>query len=137
MPSSTDLSVKEPTELTPRQRRTLKKFSTPINYSSYGNGSRKFSLGAAAQKFDLFDGVDPAIFARLKIEPVHPVKNVKSRRELVIKLIAAIKEDLEIIDRENKEMIIRGEGFWRWAGKVSSPCFPHPFEDLSSLNHFL
>lgn len=115
-----DLSVKLPNDLTPRQRRTLKKFSTPINHSSYGGGSKKYSSSAMhPEANDPFDGVDPDIFFRLGIEVVNPIKNSKARKDLIVKLIAAVREDLEIIYREDLETGMREEGFWRWAGKTA------------------
>lgn len=115
-----DLAVKAPTELTPRQRKTLKKYMPPINHSSYGGGSRKFSPHALLQEaVDPFDGVDPAIFFRLGVEIVNPAKNSKTRKDLVAKLVAAAKEDIDIITREDKETEMREAGFWRWAGKTA------------------
>jgi hypothetical protein len=113
-----DLSVKSPTNMTPRQRKTVKKFTSSINHASYGGGSRKFSP-LATVKTDPFDGLDPKIFFRLGIEVEYPVKNSKARKELVIKLVAAVKEDIEIIEREEEETLMREEGFWRWAGKTA------------------
>lgn len=115
-----DLAVRAPTGLTPRQRKTLKKYMPPINHSSYGGGSRKFSPHALLQDAtDPFNGVDPAIFFRLGVEIVNPVKNSKARKDLVAKLVAAVKEDIEIITREDKETEMREAGFWRWAGKTA------------------
>jgi hypothetical protein len=113
-----DLSVKSPTNMTPRQRKTVKKFTSSINHASYGSGSRKFSP-LATMKTDPFDGLDSKIFFRLGIEVEHPVKSSKARKELVIKLVAAVKEDIEIIEREEEETLMREEGFWRWAGKAA------------------
>lgn len=115
-----DLVVKLPDNLTPRQRRTLKKYSTPINHSSYGGGSKKYSPNALNPgAADPFDGVDPAVFFRLGIEVVNPVKNSKARKDLIVKLIAAIRDDLDVIYREDMETDMREEGFWRWAGKTA------------------
>lgn len=113
-----DLSVKSPTDMTPRQRKTIKKFTSSINHASYGGGSRKFST-LATTKTDPFDGLDSKIFFRLGIEVEYPVKNSKARKELVTKLVAAVKEDIEIIEREEEETLMREEGFWRWAGKAA------------------
>jgi len=41
----------------------------------------------------------------------------KSRRGAVKRLLEAVKNDLEICDREKIEKGIREEGFWRWAGR--------------------
>ncbi len=113
-----DLSVKSPTNMTPRQKKTVKKLTSSINHASYRGGSRKFSP-LAYLKIDRFDGLDPKIFFRLGIEVDCPVKNSKTRKELVIKLVAAIREDIEIIEREEEETLMREEGFWRWAGKAA------------------
>jgi hypothetical protein len=111
-------SVKSPMNMTPRQRKTVKKFTSSINHSSYGGGSRKFSP-TVSPKVDPFDGLDPKILFRLGVEVAHPLKNSKPRKDLVTKLIAAVKEDIEIIEREEQESAIREEGFWRWAGKTA------------------
>jgi hypothetical protein len=112
------LCVKSPMNMTPRQRKTVKKFTSSINHSSYGGGSRKFSP-KASPKADTFDGLDPKILFRLGVEVAHPFKNSKTRKELVTKLITAVKEDIEIIEREEEESKMREEGFWRWAGKTA------------------
>ncbi|KAH8792873.1 hypothetical protein F5882DRAFT_352490 [Hyaloscypha sp. PMI_1271] len=113
-----NLSVKSPENMTPRQRKTVKKFTSSINHSSYGGGSRKFS-SQTSPKTDPFDGLDPKIFFRLGVEVEYPLKNSKTRKELVTKLVAAVKEDIEIIEREEAESAMREEGFWRWAGKAA------------------
>lgn len=113
-----NLSVKSPMNMTPRQRKTIKKFTSSINHSSYGGGSRKFSPQASS-KADPFDDVDPKIFFRLGVEVEYPLKNSKTRKELIAKLIATVKEDIEIIKREEEESMMREEGFWRWAGKTA------------------
>jgi hypothetical protein len=113
-----NLSVKSPMNMTPRQRKTIKKFTSSINHSSYGGGSRKFSPQASS-KADPFDDVDPKIFFRLGVEIEYPLKNSRTRKELITKLVAAVKEDIEIIEREEEESMMREEGFWRWAGKTA------------------
>ncbi|KAE9371267.1 hypothetical protein N431DRAFT_545555 [Stipitochalara longipes BDJ] len=115
---SNDLSVKSPSDMTPRQRKTIKKFTSSINHASYGGGSRKFSP-LASPRTDAFDGMDPKIFFRLGVEVEYSLKNSKVRKELVAKLVAAVKEDMEIIEREDAETAMREEGFWRWAGKAA------------------
>ncbi|KAH7417931.1 hypothetical protein BKA64DRAFT_183248 [Cadophora sp. MPI-SDFR-AT-0126] len=105
-------------DLTPRQRKIVKRTSTPVKYASHGLGSRKYSTQSTAAMTDLYDGVDPDIFFRLGVEVVSPPKNSKTRKDLVAKLVAAVKEDIEIITREYKETEMRAEGFWRWAGKT-------------------
>jgi hypothetical protein len=115
---SDSLSVKAPYEMTPRQRKIIKTFNTPISHSSFGGGSRKYTPNRDRES-DLYDGVDPQIFFRLGIEVVNPRVNSKSRKELVARLVTAVKEDLEIIIREDAESAMREEGFWRWAGKTA------------------
>ncbi|KAK0112782.1 hypothetical protein ONS95_014515 [Cadophora gregata] len=104
-------------DMTPRQRKIVKRTSTPVKYASHGLGSRKYSTQFAAAATDAYDGVDPEIFFRLGIEVVSPPKNSRTRKDLVAKLVAAVKEDIEIITREDKETEMRAEGFWRWAGR--------------------
>jgi hypothetical protein len=132
IPSSIhDFAVKSPHKLTPRQRKILKKYSTPTNHSGHGGGSRKFSPHALIQEVvDEFDGVNPAIFFRLGVEIINPIKNSKARKDLVGKLIAAVKEDLEIITREDQEIEMRAEGFWRWAGKTAWHVIKETRENL-------
>jgi len=115
---SDSLSVKAPYEMTPRQRKIIKTFNTPISHSSFGGGSRKYTPNRARES-DLYDGLNSQIFFRLGIEVVHPKVNSKPRKELVGRLAAAVKEDLEIIIREDAESSMREEGFWRWAGKTA------------------
>lgn len=114
---SANLAVKPPLDMTPRQRKTMKKFYTPVQHSSFGGGSRKYSPRHPVS--DAYDGLDPAIFFRLGVEIETPIKNTKERKELVAKLIAAIKEDMDVITREENETEMRAEGFWRWAGKTA------------------
>ncbi|PVH83570.1 hypothetical protein DL98DRAFT_412795 [Cadophora sp. DSE1049] len=106
-------------DLTPRQRKIVKRTSTPVKYASHGLGSRKYSTQFTAATTDHYDGVDPDIFFRLGIEVVSPPKNSKTRKDLVAKLVAAVKEDIEIITREDRETEMRAEGFWRWAGRTA------------------
>ncbi|KAF8858302.1 hypothetical protein BDZ45DRAFT_802627 [Acephala macrosclerotiorum] len=113
--SMTDFSVKSPDAMTPRQRKAQKKFNSAINHSSYNGGSRKFR----SPKLDPFDGVDPDIFPRLGIEIASPANNSKERKDLANKLVAAVKEDIGIIEREDADTVMREEGFWRWAGKTA------------------
>lgn len=114
------LSVQPPTttnDLTPRQRKCVKKFSTPVKHTSYHGGSRKFSPNGGVN--DPFDGVDPQIFFRLGVEIASPVKNSVARKDLITKLVAAVKNDLSIIKQEDEETTMRQEGFVRWAGKTA------------------
>lgn len=113
--SMTDFSVKSPEAMTPRQRKTQKKFNSAINHSSFNGGSRRYG----SPKSDPFDGVDPDIFSRLGIEIVNPANTSKERKDLSTKLVAAVKEDIGIIEREDADTIMREEGFWRWAGKTA------------------
>ena len=124
-----DLSVKSPFDMTPRQRKTMKKFTSHINHASYGGGSRKFSP-LASPKTDPFDGLDPKIFFRLGVEVEYPLKNSKARKELIAKLVAAVKEDIETIEREDTETSMREEGFWRWAGKTAYHAILQTRQDL-------
>lgn len=124
-----NLGVKSPMHMTPRQRKTLKKLSTPINHSSYGGGSRKF-LPHDSPKTDPFDGLDPKIFFRLGVEVEYRLKNSKARKELVTKLVAAVKEDIEILEREEEESEMREEGFWRWAGRTAYLAIMQTRQDL-------
>ncbi|CAG8982529.1 hypothetical protein HYALB_00002311, partial [Hymenoscyphus albidus] len=110
--------VKTAYDMTPRQRKVAKFFTAPINYSSFGGGSRKYAPDSV-KKSDLYNGVDPQIFVRLGVEIVNPLVNSKARKELATKLVAAIKDDLDIIYREDQETEMRKEGFIRWAGKTA------------------
>lgn len=119
---TTSLSVKAPSgpgtsALTPRQRKCVKTFSTAVKIPSFRGGSRKFSHDGLSN--DPFNGIDPHIFFRLGIEVINPVKNSAARKDLVAKLVAAIKCDLAIITQEDEETELRREGFWRWAGKTA------------------
>jgi len=111
------LSVKDPFDMTPRQRKILKKYTNPIDHSSFRGGSRKFT--PQSSRTDPFNGVDPAIFFRLGVEVENPVKNSRPRKDLIVKLVAAVKEDIDIISREEEETKMREEGFWRWAGRAA------------------
>jgi len=110
------LCIKSPAELTPRQRRISKKFTNAINHSSFRGGSRKYT---PKPNSDLYDGVDPQIFFRLGIEVVNPPVSSVARKDLVSKLVEAVKADLAIITQEEEECVMREEGFWRWAGKAA------------------
>lgn len=123
------LSVKAPHDMTPRQRKINKKFNTPINHSSFRGGSRKYTPNRGMDS-DLYDGVDPQIFFRLNVEVVNPLVNSKVRKDLVAKLVAAVKEDLNVIFREDEETTMREEGFWRWAGKTAYEYIKKTREDF-------
>ncbi|TVY89740.1 hypothetical protein LAWI1_G002593 [Lachnellula willkommii] len=123
------LSVKAPHDMTPRQRKIIKKFNTPINHSSFGGGSRKYTPNRGIDS-DLYDGVDPQIFFRLNVEVVNPLVSSKARKDLVAKLVAAVKEDLNVIFREEEETALREEGFWRWAGKTAYDYIKKTREDF-------
>ncbi|TVY15609.1 hypothetical protein LARI1_G005419 [Lachnellula arida] len=123
------LSVKAPHDMTPRQRKVSKKFNTPINHSSFGGGSRKYTPNRGMDS-DLYDGVDPQIFFRLNVEVVNPLVSSKARKDLVAKLVAAVKEDLNVIFREEEETALREEGFWRWAGKTAYDYIKKTREDF-------
>jgi hypothetical protein len=115
------LSVKPtstPSGMTPRQRKCAKKFTAPVKHAGYRGGSRKFSPSGGLS-INPFNGVDPQIFFRLGVEIVNPIKNSKARKELVAKLVAAVKNDLSIIKQEDQETAMRQEGFLRWAGKAA------------------
>ncbi|TVY75744.1 hypothetical protein LSUE1_G005140 [Lachnellula suecica] len=122
-------SVKATDETTPRQRKIAKIFHTPINHSSFGGGSRKYTPNRGKDA-DLYDGVDSQIFFRLGIEVFHPRANSKTRKELVAKLVAAVREDLGIMIREEKESTMREAGFWRWAGKTAYDYISKTREDF-------
>ena len=111
-------SVKSPAMMTPRQRRVLKRFATPIGHQSLKGSSRKFSPHTTSSA-DPYEGVEPQIFFRLGVEINHPTRNPKARKDLVAKLVAAVREDLEIIKREEAESAMREAGFWRWAGRTA------------------
>jgi hypothetical protein len=112
------LSVKPPSLMTPLQRRVVKKFNNPIDHQSFRGGSRKYSPGGpASSTADPYEDVDPDILFRLGIEVFSPTKNSKARKGLIAKLLAAVKEDVNIIEREEQETAMREEGFWRWAGR--------------------
>ena len=40
-------------------------------------------------------------------------------KELVAKLLAAVKADLTIIAHEDEKTAMRAGGFWRWAGRTA------------------
>ncbi|KAH6676691.1 hypothetical protein B0J14DRAFT_537397 [Halenospora varia] len=112
------LSLKSPNQITPRQRKVVKKYNNPIDYSSFGSGSRKYTP-RSIKGMDIYNGLDPQIFFRLGIEVLNPQRNSKVRKDLVLKLIDAVKEDIGVIEREDEESAMREEGFWRWAGKTA------------------
>ncbi|KAF4630265.1 hypothetical protein G7Y89_g7876 [Cudoniella acicularis] len=122
-----NLSARGANEMTPRQRKVVRTYNTPVNHSSFGGGSRKY---VPNKKSDIYDGVDQQIFFRLGIEVTNPPHNSKARKELVVKLVAAIKDDLDVIDREDRESAMREEGFWRWAGKSAYQKISQVREDI-------
>jgi hypothetical protein len=116
--NASSLSFKQPSLMTPRQRRVFKKFNAPNGHQIFRGGSRKYSpSGSASSSADPYEGVDPDILFRLGVEVINPLKNSKSRKDLITKLLAAVKEDVDIIEREEQETAMREEGFWRWAGR--------------------
>lgn len=121
------LSVKSVNDMTPRQRRNLKMFSTPLKHSSRG-GSRKFM--PEGPNADIFQGIDPEIFHRLGVEAIHPLFNSMARKDLVNKLVSAVKEDLDSTAQDEGEAIMRAEGFKRFAGKSAYELIIRRREDL-------
>jgi hypothetical protein len=113
--SVSDFAVRSPADMTPRQRKTQKKFNSAINHSSFSGGSRKFG----STKADPFDGLDPDIFSRLGIEIANPADHSKERRDLATKLVEAVKDDIDTIKREGEDTVMRETGFWRWAGRAT------------------
>ncbi|EHL01543.1 hypothetical protein M7I_2427 [Glarea lozoyensis 74030] len=101
-------------EMTPRQRRIH-----TYAWRKEGSQTRKYNPSILNKSNSIYCGVDPEIFVRLRIEVVNPAVNSKIRKELVAKLVAAIKEDLDIQTREDGESEMRKEGFYRWAGKTA------------------
>jgi hypothetical protein len=116
------LSVKAPYQMTPRQRKTFKKYSTPVKHANFRGGSRKYTPKA---HLDLLEGVDPEILVRLGVEISKPSSNTVAGRELISKLIAVIKLDLDTIAQEKEEAKLREEGFWRFAGKTVKANMEH------------
>ncbi len=105
-------------ELTPRQRKTVLKLTTSVKHSNKGGNTRKFSTQFITEMADPFNGLDPQIFFRLGVE-VDPPKSSRARKELITKLMVAVKEDIDIIEREDAETNRRAEGFRRWAGRAA------------------
>jgi len=116
LPRVEELTGRSLANMTPRQRKTVKKYSNTLTPTAYKNGSRKF---LSATSSDIYNMVDPQILFRLAVDVTNPANNTKARKDLSIKLVAAIKEDLDIVEREEEESALRREGFWRWAGKTT------------------
>ncbi|KAF7872813.1 uncharacterized protein EAF02_008884 [Botrytis sinoallii] len=108
---------KTPNFPTPKQQRAAKRptTATPSRQPKLRGHQQRFT-SEAAYKNDPYGGIDPEIFYRLRIDVKLP-SNLKPRKELIGKLIAAIQNDLHVIRREEEEAFIREEGFWRWAGR--------------------
>lgn len=108
---------KAPNYPTPKQQRAAKKLLTitPLKQSKIRGNQQKFTP-ETAYKNDPYGGIDPSIFYRLGID-INPLSNPKTRKELIGKLIVAVRNDLRVIQREEEEAVIREEGFWRWAGR--------------------
>ena len=121
------LSVKAPCEMTPRQRKTFKKYTTPAKHTWYGGGSRKYTPNAHQ---DIFEGIDPQILVRLGVDIDEPSSKTVARKDLVKKLIATIKLDLDAIAQEKEEATIREEGFWRFAGKTVRTYMERTRQDI-------
>ena len=112
------MTPKSVQEMTPRQRKNAKRISTPVKHSSHGGGSRRY-LCRRESASELYDGIDPEIFFRLGVAIVDPLKNSVARKDLVAKILAAVKDDLQIVAQENMEAEMREIGFRRWAGKTA------------------
>jgi hypothetical protein len=110
----TVLDGKKLDEMTPRQRKIY-----TYAWRKEGHQTRKYNPSILNKSNSIYFGVDPEIFVRLRIEVINPTINSKIRKELIAKLVAAIKEDLDIQAREDDECIMRKEGFYRWAGKTA------------------
>ncbi|KAJ8060476.1 hypothetical protein OCU04_010798 [Sclerotinia nivalis] len=107
---------KVPNYPTPKQQRAAKKLTTTHLRQSKLRGHQQKFTPEMAHKNDPYGGIDPAIMYRLGID-VNPLSNPKIRKELIWKLIVAVRNDLQVIRREEEEAVIREEGFWRWAGR--------------------
>jgi len=75
---------------------------------------QKYISSVKCKALAIYEGLDPAIFQRMGVATEG---GGKARREAVKRLLEAVKNDLEICDREKIEKGIREEGFWRWAGR--------------------
>jgi hypothetical protein len=113
--STTTLCAK-PAELNRRQRRLVKKVTTIMKTQQIRKGCRSFSPRKDVNH-DPYEGLDPQILSRLGVKVVNPPTNSTTRKELVCKLMAQIKEDLTVQAQEQAEAKMREDGFWRWAGK--------------------
>ncbi|TAQ87539.1 hypothetical protein B7494_g4128 [Chlorociboria aeruginascens] len=129
-PETPDSGMKVIKFLTPKELRSARKTRTltPARQSKLTIHSKRNTTNRAA-KANLVDTIDPQIFFRLGVEVVHPVANSKARKDLVEKLVVAIKNDLDIIAREEEETVIREEGFWRWAGRNAYHAIKRVRED--------
>lgn len=108
---------KVPNYPTPKQQKAARKLTTTTNLrQSKLRGHQQKFTPEMAHKNDPYGGIDPAIMYRLGID-VNPLSSPKTRKELIGKLIIAVKNDLQVIKREEEEAVIREEGFWRWAGR--------------------
>lgn len=104
--------VDSPMPNTARQRKEAKL----QDQGKRGGNSRKYISPTAKSREDIYNGVDPAILTRLRVE-VAPANNNRLRKGLVDKLMAAIKDDLGILKGEMESTVVREKGFWAWAGK--------------------
>lgn len=113
-------AVHPPRFLTPKQKNAQSAAKRAPNTTYFtqaklrGN-SKKYDPNSATRN-DPYWAVHPAVFHRLGIN-INPTTNSSERRHLVCALAAAIKNDLEVVAREQEEAAMREEGFWRWAGR--------------------
>ncbi|RDL30731.1 uncharacterized protein BP5553_10076 [Venustampulla echinocandica] len=111
---------------TPRQRKAAK-----LRLQAKRNGSsRKYVAPTTRSKVDIYDRVDPLILQRLGVEVAPSAIKYRTRKELVDKLIAAIKEDLEVLRKEEEEKVVRERGFWTWAGKPAYELMAETREEI-------
>lgn len=79
--------------------------------------SRKDSQRSPFVASDPFHGIDPQIFERLGVQVIDVPHGSKKRQDLIKKLAIVIQEDLDAMDREERDAKIREEAFWRFVSK--------------------
>ncbi|KAL3427397.1 hypothetical protein PVAG01_00906 [Phlyctema vagabunda] len=80
------------------------------------HGNQGKSSRLSKRNLDICGEVDSEIFSRLGVELVSPYLSSR-RKELVVKLVEAVKNDLEVVDQEEVEAHFRELAFYRWAGR--------------------
>lgn len=79
--------------------------------------SRCMSINTTASVSQGVSDIDPKIFERLGVQITNQRGNRKGRKEMIARLARAIRQDFEIVEKDESESKFRRASFWRYVSK--------------------